>query len=163
MLLRELKVLVQVTISVDQKNSKDFFNETNSGKNQLIFQLKCKQNGKSILLIFHHELIFGIIDKLSGGQAKKNAVPTAAKDLTTWELKLLSKIAEELAQLLEKSLSTQTIFELSEINLLKDKSEVQSKLVTSGFLICHHLVEFAEIRGDLEVVYPDQRQVAHQF
>lgn len=162
-LSREIKVLVQMTVSIDQQNTRSFFSQLSKDENYLFYVMREAEEKNSVVLIFNHELIYGLVDKLAGGPGKKSAIPKHKKELTKLEMTMLRKLCEEFQEHLETALKGhfQINFNHSKIETANDF--LSDEVGTSQCLLLHHLIEFSEIAGDLIVLYPDKRQVEHEL
>lgn len=167
-LLREIKVLVQVHTSIDQLDTNKFINSFPQETNQVYFHLTDAMASNSseklsLTMMFSHEFLYGLIDKLTGGPAMKSAIPKNKKDLTKLEITMITKLAQEFVEHLE--LSLQPFFGEKKLHskLVTTKDFLASEIGASHVVVIHHLVEFAEIKGDILVIYPDKSKAKHSL
>lgn len=162
-LLREIKVLVQMTVSIDQSNTKNFFSQMSQNENFLFYVLGDTENKNSVIMILTHELIYGLVDKLTGGPGKKSAIPKNKKELTKLEMVMLTKLCEEFKEHLELALKSHVTAQFQKTKFETQNDFLVDEVGTSQCLVLHHLLEFAEIKGELIVLYPDKRNVEHSL
>lgn len=162
-LSREIKVLVQMTVSIDQQNTRSFFSQLSKDENYLFYVMREAEEKNAVILIFTHELIYGLVDKLVGGPGKKNAIPKNKKELTKLEMAMLRKLCEEFQEHLETALKAHFQISFTHVKIETQNDFLSEEVGTSQCLLLHHMIEFSEIAGDLIVLYPDKRQVEHEL